>query len=204
MKHGDRLYAGTDDSNRRNFNQAFFSALDVDKGGVSWAELNAPFAQITAYVIGFKPLDDDEDGGDGGPDAPEPSDDQPTGQTAKIAQNRAQASQTAGACTGKNPARHAVVRGSNVDILAEGVGFEPTRTVTRPTGFQDQRTRPLCEPSRQPPAMSGPCRSSRIQRPRRPTGHLIEGSASRPCDRLDGQACGWRPPAEPRDRGPPW
>jgi hypothetical protein len=33
---------------------------------------------------------------------------------------------------------------------AEGVGFEPTMTVTRHTGFQDQRTRPLCEPSRRP------------------------------------------------------
>ena len=31
--------------------------------------------------------------------------------------------------------------------MAEGVGFEPTRTVTRPSGFQDRRTRPLCEPS---------------------------------------------------------
>jgi hypothetical protein len=31
--------------------------------------------------------------------------------------------------------------------FAEGVGFEPTRTVTRPSGFQDRRTRPLCEPS---------------------------------------------------------
>ncbi len=31
---------------------------------------------------------------------------------------------------------------------AEGVGFEPTRTLPRPSGFQDRRTRPLCEPSR--------------------------------------------------------
>lgn len=31
---------------------------------------------------------------------------------------------------------------------AEGQGFEPWRTVTRPSGFQDRRTRPLCEPSR--------------------------------------------------------
>ena len=31
---------------------------------------------------------------------------------------------------------------------AEGVGFEPTRTLPRPSGFQDHRTRPLCEPSR--------------------------------------------------------
>ena len=32
--------------------------------------------------------------------------------------------------------------------IAEGVGFEPTRTLPRPSGFQDHRTRPLCEPSR--------------------------------------------------------
>ncbi len=31
---------------------------------------------------------------------------------------------------------------------AEGVGFEPTMTVTSHSGFQDRRTRPLCEPSR--------------------------------------------------------
>ena len=30
---------------------------------------------------------------------------------------------------------------------AEGVGFEPTMTVTSHSGFQDRRTRPLCEPS---------------------------------------------------------
>jgi hypothetical protein len=31
---------------------------------------------------------------------------------------------------------------------AEGVGFEPTRTLARPSGFQDRRHRPLGEPSR--------------------------------------------------------
>jgi hypothetical protein len=31
---------------------------------------------------------------------------------------------------------------------AEGVGFEPTRTRQRPSGFQDRRHRPLGEPSR--------------------------------------------------------
>jgi hypothetical protein len=35
---------------------------------------------------------------------------------------------------------------------AEGVGFEPTRSVTTPSGFQDRRHRPLGEPSR--PAVS--------------------------------------------------
>jgi hypothetical protein len=32
--------------------------------------------------------------------------------------------------------------------FAEGVGFEPTTTLPRRSGFQDRRTRPLCEPSR--------------------------------------------------------
>ena len=45
-----------------------------------------------------------------------------------------------------------IVGSAVADVLrhhkAEGVGFEPTMTVTRHTGFQDQRTRPLCEPSR--------------------------------------------------------
>src|SRR6266536_500168 len=35
-----------------------------------------------------------------------------------------------------------------VSQSAEGVGFEPTRTVTGPSGFQDRRHRPLGEPSR--------------------------------------------------------
>src|SRR5262249_54369694 len=32
-------------------------------------------------------------------------------------------------------------------LVAEGVGFEPTRTRQRPSGFQDRRHRPLGEPS---------------------------------------------------------
>jgi hypothetical protein len=32
-------------------------------------------------------------------------------------------------------------------LIAEGVGFEPTRTRQRPSGFQDRRHRPLGEPS---------------------------------------------------------
>lgn len=37
---------------------------------------------------------------------------------------------------------------SNPQVRAEGVGFEPTNRVTPVSGFQDRRTRPLCEPSR--------------------------------------------------------
>jgi hypothetical protein len=35
-----------------------------------------------------------------------------------------------------------------IQTWAEGVGFEPTRTVTSPGRFQGACTRPLCEPSR--------------------------------------------------------
>jgi hypothetical protein len=30
---------------------------------------------------------------------------------------------------------------------AEGVGFEPTRDLTAPSGFQGRRIQPLCHPS---------------------------------------------------------
>ena len=36
------------------------------------------------------------------------------------------------------------------DHKAEGVGFEPTMSVTTHSGFQDRRHRPLGEPSRVP------------------------------------------------------
>ena len=32
-------------------------------------------------------------------------------------------------------------------VCAEGVGFEPTRALAHPSGFQDRRHRPLGEPS---------------------------------------------------------
>ena len=45
-----------------------------------------------------------------------------------------------------------------LQVNAEGEGFEPSRTVTSPSGFQDRRHRPLGEPSwlrKLPPASSG-------------------------------------------------
>jgi site-specific DNA recombinase len=47
--------------------------------------------------------------------------------------------------------------------LAEGVGFEPTRTLPRPSGFQDRRHRPLGEPSRLT-SVAGSRRSTRRTR----------------------------------------
>src|SRR3989442_459427 len=42
-----------------------------------------------------------------------------------------------------------------LQVKAEGEGFEPSRTVTSPSGFQDRRHRPLGEPSLAPPALVG-------------------------------------------------
>jgi len=36
---------------------------------------------------------------------------------------------------------------TNLQVRAEGVGFEPTNRVTPVSGFQDRRHRPLGEPS---------------------------------------------------------
>ncbi len=46
LAHCDRLYATAADTERRQFNQAFFTALYVDTGGVTDADLNPPFAQL--------------------------------------------------------------------------------------------------------------------------------------------------------------
>jgi hypothetical protein len=40
------------------------------------------------------------------------------------------------------------------------VGFEPTRTLARPSGFQDRRHRPLGEPSADNPSAAPECRLS--------------------------------------------
>src|SRR3954469_1922812 len=49
-------------------------------------------------------------------------------------------------------------------VLAEGVGFEPTMSVTTHSGFQDRRHRPLGEPSMAPahrPRRASVCQTSR-------------------------------------------
>ncbi len=47
----------------------------------------------------------------------------------------------------KNPARLTGDRGSNLTNLAEGVGFEPTVSVSRHTAFREQHLQPLGHPS---------------------------------------------------------
>jgi hypothetical protein len=52
---------------------------------------------------------------------------------------------------------------------AEGVGFEPTKRITPLTGFQDQRHRPLGDPSRTPVQFAMRPRTVGGQAGRRPT-----------------------------------
>ncbi len=47
----------------------------------------------------------------------------------------------------ENPGPSLLGQGSNVALMAEGVGFEPTVRLTTDNGFQDRRIRPLCHPS---------------------------------------------------------
>src|SRR5208283_4717433 len=61
--------------------------------------------------------------------------------------------------------------------MAEGVGFEPTRRVTPPAGFQDRFLKPLGHPST--PVKSRPYRYILCQRP----------SNLRCCGRLSGLIC---------------
>ena len=55
-----------------------------------------------------------------------------------------------GSGNGMNPDQIFSGQGSNVALLAEGVGFEPTGRLATPAGFQDQCIRPLCHPSVRP------------------------------------------------------
>ena len=43
------------------------------------------------------------------------------------------------------------------EVLAEGVGFEPTRRLSTPNGFQDRRIQPLCHPSQSAATTSADC-----------------------------------------------
>src|SRR5450759_657784 len=70
---------------------------------------------------------------------------------------------------------------------AEGVGFEPTRTRERPSGFQDRRHRPLGEPSRAANVRHA-ARAAQIVACLRATGHCqaFPGDAAAASMDLDG------------------
>ncbi len=118
LEQCDRLYASSGDEERRAFNQAFFGGLFIGPNGVEWAALNPPFAELWDRSIGL--IDDGpDDGGDDphdDPDGPEPH--RPV---SKPNDNHVRAK-----TTNTNPAGLTAQRGSNVTLLAEREGFEPS------------------------------------------------------------------------------
>jgi hypothetical protein len=136
LEHCARLYVGETENARRDLNQAFFSALHVDKDGVTRAVLNPPFAELHDLSIG---LADDED--DGGPEDPgRPEDWRDTGLRAEPRRSRETVSGVAGTRLAeregtRNP-EASRPRGSNVTLMAAGVGFEPTGRLAAASGFR--------------------------------------------------------------------
>jgi site-specific DNA recombinase len=127
LEHCERLYLGISDKDRRAFNQAFFDGLFIDRGGVKRAVLAAPFAQLHDISIGFaeEDEDDDQDGPGAGPEGPGGP---PRRGSAKVL-----------ATTGsrQNPAPKEQGPGSNLVLLAEREGFEPSSDGTARNGFRD-------------------------------------------------------------------
>ncbi len=129
LEHCDRLYIGGSEKDRRALNQAFFSELYMDKDGVKRAILSSPFAELTDRSIGLA----EDDGEDGGPDSEtdELGDGEPAGATQKRPQRPREA--LGGATGGRrnrgqtptNP-EASRPRGSNVLLMAEREGFEPS------------------------------------------------------------------------------
>ncbi len=109
LEHCDRLYIGAGDDNRRALNQGFFSELYVDRDGVKRAILNPPFAQLRDRSIGLAEEDEDDQ------DDPRDKSDGPRGpgegRTKTIPRS-------------KNPT-HQQGPGSNLTLMAAGLGFEP-------------------------------------------------------------------------------
>ena len=144
LEHCERLYVGESEKTRRDLNQAFFEALEMDKHGVVRAILAAPFAQLHDMSIGFAEQGED-DSGRGGDEGPDDDGDGPTsGLSPELTQGLQEAfgeigevrgsarpAVSAGARTRRN---HEASRphGSNVTLLAEREGFEPSRGLSPP------------------------------------------------------------------------
>ena len=120
LEHCDRLYIGANEAGRRASNQAFFAALYMDTSGVVRAELNPPFAELVDRSIG---LADDDDGPEEDPDGPEPQEE------SREATGVTRATVLASATT--NPLANGP-GGSDVKLLAEREGFEPSRGLSPP------------------------------------------------------------------------
>jgi site-specific DNA recombinase len=133
LEHCERLYIGGSDKDKRALNQAFFAALEVDKHAVTRAILNPPFAELTDRSIGLADEDDDEPEPDG--DGPATPPGRATGAYLAYQRNKRQTNpsrkprRTVAASGGperKNP-EASQSRGSNVTLMAEKEGFEPSR-----------------------------------------------------------------------------
>jgi site-specific DNA recombinase len=132
LEHCEQMYISAPEEVRRHFNQAFFAELSVDQTGVQRVVLNSPFAELIDRSIGLQGDDPMEIASDGVPGGPV---------VGKLLYQRQQTSRSlAGqACvalsgTQRPPSRRpgttnpTTLRswGSNLTLLAEGVGFEPT------------------------------------------------------------------------------
>ena len=130
LTHCAELYVRMDDERRRSMNQVFFQAIFVDEHGVGHVELNAPFRSLRS--VG----EDTDVGGDdttstNGWSEPQDGPDDPHGGSGGIAprQHRPMSARTRGG--NKNTASALrPQRCSNLTVLAEGVGFEPTEACT--------------------------------------------------------------------------
>jgi site-specific DNA recombinase len=142
LERCDRLYVGADENSRRGLNLAFFAGLYLDREGVKRAVLNPPFAQLQDRTIGLAD-DGDDEGSDPEPGPPEA----PTGhERLPERPGRRQPVGAARAATRRNP-EVLRPRGSNLTLMAAGVGFEPTAPREGRSGFQDRPVRPLRHPA---------------------------------------------------------
>jgi site-specific DNA recombinase len=118
LKDCQAAYGSASRVARRNLNQSLFEALYVLSGRVIGADLAAPFRQLLAHDL------------------------QVSAHVSPKSIERPEGTLPIDHITGVNHRN-----GSNMNLLAEGVGFEPTRPLSGPSGFQDHRIRPLCHPS---------------------------------------------------------
>ncbi len=159
LEHCEQLYVRSPDEVKQQLNQVFFTALFIDQdGNVAAAELSEPFAFLTELGERLITLrEEDEDN----PKGPEPGDDrrdEDPEKTDEAGLSRDQSQGRRGTGNGKPLAYRPASpktgttnpgisrsRGSDVDCLAEGVGFEPTGLA--PGRFQGATVRPLRHPS---------------------------------------------------------
>ena len=122
LEHCARLYLTADEETRRSLNQVFFDSVFMDSNGVKEVVLNPPFAELENRAIGLAD-DMDDDDPEGGPDDPGPNG---GGDLSRSLQDEAHR-RTDGLASERTNPEVSRPRGSNLLLLAAGVGFEPTR-----------------------------------------------------------------------------